>query len=52
MKCILMVLLPQIPYRVQHIMCKEGMPILLGAIPAFEMFMTKWEQLSIKHPHL
>jgi hypothetical protein len=27
-------------------------PILLGAIPAFEMFMTAWEQLGDKNPHL
>ena len=26
--------------------------ILSGAIPAFEMFMTAWEQLAAKHPQL
>ncbi|KAF8477625.1 hypothetical protein DFH94DRAFT_634370, partial [Russula ochroleuca] len=39
-------------HRVQQIMSEEGMPILSGTIPAFKMFMTKWEQLSDKHPHL
>jgi hypothetical protein len=27
-------------------MSAEAMPILSGAIPAFEMFMSKWEQLA------
>jgi len=27
-------------------------PILSGSIPAFEMFMTAWEQLSTKNPYL
>ena len=33
-------------------MSEEGMPILSGAISAFKMFMTRWEQLGKKHPHL
>jgi hypothetical protein len=33
-------------------MSGEGTPILSGAIPAFEMFMTKWEKLGNEHPHL
>ena len=33
-------------------MSGEGMPILSGAIPAFEMFMTKWEKLGSQHHHL
>lgn len=37
---------------VQQIMSGESMPILSGAIPAFEMFMTKWEKLGAEHPHL
>ena len=37
---------------VQQIMSGETMPILSGAIPAFEMFMTKWEKLGDVHPHL
>ena len=28
------------------------MPILSGAIPAFEMFMTKWEKLGVECPRL
>jgi hypothetical protein len=27
-------------------------PVLAGSIPAFEMFMTSWEQLAEKHPRL
>ena len=33
-------------------MSAERMPVLSGAIPAFEMFMTTWEQLGEKNPHL
>jgi len=31
-------------------MSGETNPILIGAIPAFEMFMTSWECLAEKHP--
>jgi hypothetical protein len=31
---------------VQQVMSGESMPILSGAIPAFEMFMTQWEQIQ------
>jgi hypothetical protein len=37
---------------VQQIMSGDRMPILSGAIPAFEMFMTKWEKLAKDFPHL
>ena len=33
-------------------MLKEYTPVLSGAIPTFEMFMTAWEQLGRDHPHL
>jgi hypothetical protein len=33
-------------------MSTERTPVLLAAIPAFEMFMTAWEQLGQKHPRL
>ena len=33
-------------------MSKERTPILSGAIPTFEMFMTAWEQLGRDHPCL
>ncbi len=36
----------QIPHEVQQIMSSERTPVLLGAIPAFEMFMTKWEKIA------
>jgi hypothetical protein len=33
-------------------MSGENTPILSGAIPAFEMFMTKWEWVAGKHARL
>lgn len=33
-------------------MAGESMPILSGAVPAFEMFMTKWEKISEDHVRL
>jgi hypothetical protein len=33
-------------------MSKESTPVLSGAVPSFEMFMTSWEQLSSKNPRL
>jgi hypothetical protein len=33
-------------------MSGERTPILSGAIPAFEMFMTKWEKINQEHPNL
>jgi hypothetical protein len=33
-------------------MSKEKMPILSGAIPAFETFMQEWDILAEKHPCL
>lgn len=33
-------------------MSGESTPILCGAIPAFEMFMTTWEKIIRDHPHL
>lgn len=42
----------QVPHVVQQVMSKESTPILSGAIPAFESFMTKWENLSRDHPRL
>lgn len=33
-------------------MSGETLPILSGAIPAFEMFMTKWEKLAADHARL
>lgn len=28
------------------------MPVLAGVIPTFERFMSAWEVLSVKNPHL
>ena len=33
-------------------MCAERTPILSNAIPAFEMFMSAWEQLGTRVPRL
>ena len=42
----------QYPHKVQQIMSGENTPILAGAIPAFESFMTGWEKASEDHLHL
>lgn len=42
----------QVPHKVQMVMSSETTPILSGLIPAFEMFMSSWEQLAEKHPRL
>jgi hypothetical protein len=34
------------------VMSGETTPILSGAIPAFELFMSKWEQIAELHPRL
>lgn len=33
-------------------MSNERLPILSGAIPSFEMFMSRWEKLVTEHPRL
>lgn len=42
----------QIPHTVQQVMSGERTPVLSGAIPAFEMFMTKWEKIACDFPQL
>ena len=37
---------------VQQAMSKESTPVLCCAIPAFEMFMTRWEKILQDHPGL
>jgi hypothetical protein len=34
------------------VMSGESTPILSSSIPAFETFMSSWEQLAEKHPRL
>lgn len=34
------------------VMAKEATPVLSGAIPSLELFMSKWELLAEKHPNL
>jgi hypothetical protein len=33
-------------------MAKEATPVLSGAIPSLELFMSKWEALTETHPNL
>ena len=33
-------------------MSKDKTPVLAGAIPSFERFMSRWERLAEKNPHL
>jgi len=42
----------QIPHWVQQFMSSKSTPILSNAIPAFELFMTSWEQLAVNNPRL
>ena len=42
----------QVPHMVQQMMSAESMPVLSGAVPSFEIFMTRWEQLCTKYPEL
>jgi hypothetical protein len=37
---------------VQQVMSKEKTPVLAGTIPAFEQFMTFWEQLGLRNPRV
>jgi hypothetical protein len=36
----------QVPYRVQHAMSAESMPVLSSAIAIFKIFMSEWEHLA------
>ena len=40
------------PHEVQQVMSAHTTPILSGAVPSFELFMTKWEQLGDDHMNL
>jgi hypothetical protein len=42
----------QVPHMVQQAMSAKLMPVLLGAVPSFKIFMTQWETLCSKHPAL
>ena len=37
------------PHVVQQVMSSESTPVLSGAIPVFEMFMTQWEHIGDSH---
>ncbi|KAH9013041.1 hypothetical protein EDB84DRAFT_1253278, partial [Lactarius hengduanensis] len=45
-------LILSMPHQVQQIMSGENTPILSGAVPAFEMFMSAWESICENHPHM
>ncbi len=47
-----MLIRQQVPHKVQQIMSGKKTLILSGAIPAFELFMSRWEKASKDHPHL
>lgn len=42
----------QVPHRIQQDMSVEATPILSGAVPGFESFMTAWEKIAEKNPSL
>ncbi|KIM78715.1 hypothetical protein PILCRDRAFT_56284, partial [Piloderma croceum F 1598] len=42
----------EIPHYVQQFMSGESTPILSNSIPAFELFLSKWEDLAVMHPRL
>jgi hypothetical protein len=49
---LLVQLAAQVPHSVQQIMSAKSMPVLLGAIPSFKIFMTQWEKLHVMYPEL
>ncbi|KAF8267069.1 hypothetical protein EI94DRAFT_1526969, partial [Lactarius quietus] len=40
------------PHNVFHLLSTETVPALLHALPTFKVFMTSWEKVSSKDPHL
>ncbi|KIM81085.1 hypothetical protein PILCRDRAFT_9113 [Piloderma croceum F 1598] len=42
----------EIPHYVQQFMSGESTPILSNSILAFELFLSKWEDLAVMHPRL
>jgi hypothetical protein len=34
------------------VLSNDQTPVLAGVIPAFEIFLTKWEKLAVAKPHL
>ena len=49
MMCLIFI---EVPHDVQMIMASEKLPSLCGMIPAIDIFMTSWEDLGKKQPHL
>jgi hypothetical protein len=46
---ILTKLCQQFPHQTQQVMSAENTPILCGAIPSFETFMSAWERFTKGH---
>ena len=42
----------QHPHAVPQLMSNEKTPVLAGAIPTFERFMTSWERLAARNPNI
>lgn len=42
----------QYPHQVQTMLSKDETPVLAGVIPAFEIFLTKWDTLAVAKPWL
>ncbi|KAF8580434.1 hypothetical protein K439DRAFT_1356881, partial [Ramaria rubella] len=42
----------QQPHAVQQVMSKQATPLLLGALPALEIFMSRWEHMRDNKAHL
>jgi hypothetical protein len=40
------------PHEVQQVLSGENTPLLAGVVPIFEIFITGWETLVKKRPHL
>jgi hypothetical protein len=42
----------QYPHEVQTIISNDKTPVLAGVIPAFEIFLSKWNRLIVAKPRL
>ena len=42
----------QVPHDFQEVMSADSTPILCGAVPSFELFMTRWEMMAKDFPKL
>ncbi|KIK98011.1 hypothetical protein PAXRUDRAFT_135057, partial [Paxillus rubicundulus Ve08.2h10] len=44
----------EVPFHAQWTMCRESIPLIGGAFPSYETFLTQWTSLSLAcdHPQL